>query len=81
MIVDADDKNCFAKLTVVLKFNQGVRQSRMCGIAGVLFFGSLFCTSKRKNINLFELALALSVLFALMQMGNPQDYEKKIKDK
>ena len=25
-IVDADDKNCLAQLTVVLKLNQGVRQ-------------------------------------------------------
>jgi hypothetical protein len=24
-IVDADDKNCLAELTVALKFNQGVR--------------------------------------------------------
>jgi hypothetical protein len=47
-IVDADDKNCLAELTVVLKFNQGVRQWPYI-IAGVLFFSSFFCTSKRKN--------------------------------
>ena len=27
IIVDVDDKNCFVQLTVVLKFNQGVRPS------------------------------------------------------
>ena len=48
-IVDVDDKNCLAQLTVVLKFNQGVRQWLYI-IAGVLFFRSFFCTSKRKNI-------------------------------
>ena len=26
IIVDADDKNCLAQLTVALKLNQGVRQ-------------------------------------------------------
>jgi hypothetical protein len=35
-IVDADDKNCLAELTVVLKPNQGVRQWLYI-IAGVLF--------------------------------------------
>ena len=49
-IVDVDDKNCLAELTVVQKLNQGVRQWLYI-IAGVLFFGSFFCTSKRKNIN------------------------------
>jgi hypothetical protein len=48
-IVDADDKNCLAELTVALKLNQGVRQWLYI-IAGVLFFGSFFCTSKRKNV-------------------------------
>ena len=48
-IVDADDKNCFAELTVALKLNHGVRQWLYI-IAGVLFFRSFFCTSKRKNI-------------------------------
>jgi hypothetical protein len=52
-IVDADDKNCFAELTVALKLNQGVRQWPYI-IAGVLFFGSFFCTSKRKNIICIE---------------------------
>jgi len=47
-IVDVDDKNCLAQLTVAQKFNQGVRQWLYI-IAGVLFFGSFFCTSKRKN--------------------------------
>jgi hypothetical protein len=47
-IVDADDKNCLVQLTVVQKFNQGVRQWLYI-IAGVLFFGPFFCTSKRKN--------------------------------
>jgi len=37
MIVDADDKSCLVQLTVVLKFNQGVRQWPYI-IAGVLFF-------------------------------------------
>ena len=63
-IVDADDKNCLVQLTVVLEFNQGVRQWLYI-IAGVLFFGSFFCTSKRKNIN--RSAYWFSVLFALMQ--------------
>jgi hypothetical protein len=40
-----------AELTVVQKLNQGARQWLYI-IAGVLFFGSFFCTSKRKNINL-----------------------------
>ena len=48
-IVDADDKNCLAQLTVALKLNHGVRQWLYI-IAGVLFFCSFFCTSKRKNI-------------------------------
>jgi hypothetical protein len=47
-IVDADDKNCLAQLTVARKINQGVRQWPYI-IAGVLFFRSFFCTSKRKN--------------------------------
>jgi len=47
-IVDVDDKNCLVQLTVVQKLNQGVRQWLYI-IAGVLFFGSFFCTSKRKN--------------------------------
>jgi hypothetical protein len=46
-IVDVDDKNCLAQLTVVQKFNQGVRQ-RLYIVAGVLFFVTFFCTSKRK---------------------------------
>jgi len=49
--VDADDKNCLVQLTVVLEFNQGVRQWPYI-IAGVFFFGSFFCTNKRKNINI-----------------------------
>jgi len=48
-IVDADYKNCLVQLTVALKPNQGVRQWLYI-IAGVLFFRSFFCTSKRKNI-------------------------------
>ena len=44
-----DDKNCLAQLTVALKLNQGLRQWLYI-IAGVLFFRSFFCTSKRKNI-------------------------------
>ena len=47
IIVDADDKNCLAQLTVALKLNQGVRQ-RLYIVAGVLFFVTFFCTSKRK---------------------------------
>ena len=35
-IVDADDKNCLAQLTVAQKLNQGVRQWLYI-IAGVLF--------------------------------------------
>ena len=54
-IVDVDDKNCLAQLTVVLKVNQGVRQWLYI-IAGVLFFGSFFCTSKRKNTRIWLLA-------------------------
>ncbi len=46
-IVDVDDKNCLAQLTVVLKLNHGVRQWLYI-IAGVLFFVTFFCTSKRK---------------------------------
>src|SRR6187549_429708 len=57
--VDADDKNCLVQLTVVLEFNQGVRQWLYI-IAGVLFFGSFFCTSKRKNIT------PLSVVFLFL---------------
>jgi len=48
-IVDADDKNCLVQLTVAQELNQGVRQ-RLYFVAGVLFFRSFFCTSKRKNI-------------------------------
>jgi len=48
IIVDVDDKNCLVQLTVVQKLNQGARQWLYI-IAGVLFFGSFFCTSKRKN--------------------------------
>jgi hypothetical protein len=43
------DKDCLAELTVVLKPNQGVRQWPYI-IAGVLFFVTFFCTSKRKYI-------------------------------
>ena len=46
-IVDVDDKNCLVQLTVALKLNQGVRQWLYI-IAGVLFFVTFFCTSKRK---------------------------------
>jgi len=46
-IVDVDDKNCLAELTVVQEPNQGVRQ-RLYIVAGVLFFVTFFCTSKRK---------------------------------
>jgi hypothetical protein len=46
-IVDADDKNCLAQLTVARKFNQGVRQWLYI-IPGVLFFVTFFSTSKRK---------------------------------
>jgi hypothetical protein len=49
LVVDVDDKNCLAELTVALKLNHGARQ-RLYIVAGVLFFGSFFCTSKRKNI-------------------------------
>ena len=49
IIVDADDKNCLAQSTVAQKLDQGVRQGLYI-IAGVLFFRSFFCTSKRKNI-------------------------------
>ena len=48
-IVDVDNKNCLAQLTVVPKLNQGVRQWLYI-IAGVLFFVTFFCTSKRKYI-------------------------------
>jgi len=46
IIVDVDDKNCLAQLTVVPKLNHGVRQWPYI-IDGVLFFGSFFCTGKR----------------------------------
>ena len=46
-IVDVDDKNCLAQSTVALKLNHGVRQ-RLYIVAGVLFFVTFFCTSKRK---------------------------------
>jgi len=49
IIVDVDDKNFLAQLTVAVQLNQGVRQ-RLYIVAGVLFFRSFFCTSKRKNI-------------------------------
>jgi hypothetical protein len=45
----ADDKNCLAELTVAQELNHGVRQWLYI-IAGVLFFGSFFCTSKSKTI-------------------------------
>ena len=63
-IVVADDKNCLAELTVALKLNQGVRQ-RLYIVAGVLFFGSFFCTSKRKNIILIEVEVENPVYFSL----------------
>ena len=63
-IVDVDDKNCLAELTVVLKSNHGVRQWLYI-IAGVLFFVTFFCTSKRKYINFSS--KKFYVLFALMQ--------------
>ena len=46
----ADEQNCLAQLTVALKPNQGARR-RLYIAAGVLFFRSFFCTSKRKNIH------------------------------
>ena len=46
-IVDVDDKNCLAQLTVAQKFNQGVRQWLYI-IAGTLFFVIFFGASKRK---------------------------------
>jgi hypothetical protein len=49
IMVDVDDKNCLAQLTVARKLNQGVRQWLYI-IAGVLFFVTFFCTSKRKYI-------------------------------
>jgi hypothetical protein len=48
-----------------LKLNHGVRQWLYI-IAGVLFFRSFFCTSKRKNIKKYFQAV-VSLLFALMQ--------------
>jgi len=52
IIVDVDDKNCLAQLTVALKLNHGVRQ-RLYIVAGALFFYvcyriPFFCASKRK---------------------------------
>ena len=47
-IVDVDDKNCLAELTVALKLNHGVRQ-RLYIVAGLFFFASFFCRSKRKK--------------------------------
>jgi len=47
IIVDADDKNCLAQLTVALKPNQGVRQWLYI-IAGVLFFGTFFLHKQKK---------------------------------
>jgi hypothetical protein len=47
LVVDVDDKNWLAELTVALKLNQGVRQWLYI-IGGVLFFVTFFCTSKRK---------------------------------
>jgi len=49
IVVDVDDKNCLAQLTVAMTQNQAVRQW-LCIIAGVFFFGTLSCTSKRKYI-------------------------------
>ena len=46
-IVDVDDKNCLAELTVVLKLNHGVRQWLYI-IAGALFFVTFFWANKRK---------------------------------
>jgi hypothetical protein len=46
-IVDVDDKNCLAQLTVALKLNQGVRQWLYI-IAGALFFVTFFWANKRK---------------------------------
>ena len=46
-IVDVDDKNCLAQLTVALVLNQGARQWPYI-IAGALFFVTFFCASKRK---------------------------------
>jgi hypothetical protein len=54
LMVDVGDKNCLAQLTVALKLNHGVRQWLYI-IAGVLFFRSFFCTSKRKNIKTYSL--------------------------
>ena len=47
LVVDVDEMNCLAELTVALKLNQGVRQW-LCIVAGVLFFGTFFCLCKRK---------------------------------
>ena len=47
IIVDVDDKNCLAQLTVALKLNHGVRQ-RLYIVAGALFFVTFFWASKRK---------------------------------
>ena len=69
IIVDVDDKNCLAQLTVALKPDQGVRQWLYI-IAGVLFFGSFFCTSKRKNINL--------VVGSVLSFFKPINNNKKI---
>ena len=52
IIVDVDDKNCLAESTVALKLTHGIRQWLYIS-AGVLFFGSFFCTSKRKNIIIY----------------------------
>ena len=48
LMVDVDDKNCLAELTVALKLNHGVRQ-RLYIVAGLFFFASFFCRSKRKK--------------------------------
>ena len=61
-MVDVDDKNCLAQLTVALKFNQGAGNGRpdsyrdhcrcafLSGFYPELVEG-FFCTSKRKNID------------------------------
>ena len=82
-IVDADDKNCLAELTVVLKFNHGVRQWLYI-IAGVLFFGSFFCTSKRKNKETITIPYLFSLYlykYACHTFCLDAKSIKKIKDK
>jgi hypothetical protein len=48
IIVDVDDKNCLAQLTVALKFNQGVRQWLYI-IAGALFFVTFFWAQAKES--------------------------------